>query len=52
VRNRCALLNKKALRDVTLEEFAAAEQQLDPLVAKRVRHVITENARRWKRRTR
>ncbi|KTR91874.1 galactokinase [Pantoea dispersa] len=37
--------NKKALRDVTLEEFAAAEQQLDPLVAKRVRHVITENAR-------
>ena len=37
--------NKKALRDVTLEEFAAAEQQLDALVAKRVRHVITENAR-------
>ncbi|QFS61422.1 galactokinase [Pantoea dispersa] len=37
--------NKKALRDVTLEEFAAAEQQLDQLVAKRVRHVITENAR-------
>jgi len=37
--------NKKALRDVMLEEFAAAEQQLDPLVAKRVRHVITENAR-------
>lgn len=37
--------NKKALRDVTLEEFAAAEQQLDPLVAKRVRHVISENAR-------
>ncbi|MBK4783651.1 MAG: galactokinase [Pantoea sp. Pent] len=37
--------NKKALRDVTLEEFAAAEQQIDPLVAKRVRHVITENAR-------
>ncbi len=37
--------NKKALRDVTLEEFVAAEQQLDPLVAKRVRHVITENAR-------
>ncbi|OWS76219.1 galactokinase [Pantoea sp. VS1] len=37
--------NKKALRDVTLEEFTAAEQQLDPLVAKRVRHVITENAR-------
>ncbi|ERK18326.1 MAG: galactokinase [Pantoea sp.] len=37
--------NKPALRDVTLAEFEAAEDQLDPLVAKRVRHVITENAR-------
>ncbi|BAN95615.1 galactokinase [Plautia stali symbiont] len=37
--------NKKALRDVTLEEFEAAAHQPDPLVAKRVRHVITENAR-------
>lgn len=37
--------NKPALRDVTLAEFEAAEHQLDPLVAKRVRHVITENAR-------
>ncbi|ADU68471.1 galactokinase [Pantoea sp. At-9b] len=37
--------NKPALRDVTLAEFTAAEAQLDPLVAKRVRHVITENAR-------
>ncbi|OWY77769.1 galactokinase [Pantoea sp. AMG 501] len=37
--------NKKALRDVDLAEFNAAESQLDPQVAKRVRHVITENAR-------
>ena len=37
--------NKKALRDVELAEFEAAESQLDPEVAKRVRHVITENAR-------
>jgi len=37
--------NKPALRDVTLAEFEAAAHQLDPLVAKRVRHVITENAR-------
>ncbi len=37
--------NKPALRDVTLAEFEAAVHQLDPLVAKRVRHVITENAR-------
>ncbi|MEG3129836.1 galactokinase [Pantoea cypripedii] len=37
--------NKPALRDVTLEEFTTAASQLDPLVAKRVRHVITENAR-------
>lgn len=36
---------KPALRDVTLAEFQAAEQQLDPLVAKRVRHVLTENNR-------
>lgn len=37
--------NKKALRDVELAEFEAAESQLDPQVAKRVRHVLTENAR-------
>ncbi|KAA5966978.1 galactokinase [Pantoea sp. M_9] len=37
--------NKPALRDVTLEEFEAREHELDKLVAKRVRHVITENAR-------
>jgi len=37
--------NKKALRDVELAEFEAAQSQLDPQVAKRVRHVLTENAR-------
>ncbi|WP_017345875.1 galactokinase [Pantoea sp. A4] len=36
---------KPALRDVTLAEFYAAEAQLEGEVAKRVRHVLTENAR-------
>ncbi|WP_413112435.1 galactokinase [Thaumasiovibrio sp. DFM-14] len=35
----------KALRDVTIEQFKAKEDQLDPMVAKRARHVITENDR-------
>ena len=34
-----------ALRDVNLEAFNAVAHELDPIVAKRVRHVITENAR-------
>ena len=34
-----------ALRDVTLQEFNAVAHELDPVVAKRVRHVLTENAR-------
>lgn len=34
-----------ALRDVTFEQFNAVASELDPVVAKRVRHVITENAR-------
>lgn len=33
------------LRDVELSQFAAVEHELDPIVAKRVRHVLTENAR-------
>jgi len=37
--------NKSSLRDVDLAQFAAMEHELDPLVAKRVRHVLTENAR-------
>lgn len=36
---------KKALRDITLAEFNQAEKELDPVVAKRVRHVLTENIR-------
>lgn len=36
---------QKALRDVSLEQFNAVASELDPLVAKRVRHVLTENAR-------
>lgn len=34
-----------ALRDVTLAQFNQAAGELDPVVARRVRHVITENAR-------
>jgi galactokinase len=34
-----------ALRDVSLDAFNAVANELDPLVAKRVRHVLTENAR-------
>ena len=37
--------NKTSLRDVDLQQFEAAEHELEPLVAKRVRHVLTENAR-------
>ena len=35
----------KALRDVTMEDFLAREAQLDEVIAKRARHVISENAR-------
>ncbi|MEI2265301.1 galactokinase [Erwinia sp. CGal63] len=37
--------NKSSLRDVELAQFEAMEHELEPLVAKRVRHVLTENAR-------
>jgi len=36
---------KKALRDVTLDEFNTSVNDLDPVVAKRVRHILTENIR-------
>ncbi|MTD26780.1 galactokinase [Erwinia sorbitola] len=36
---------KTSLRDVELSQFTAQQDALDPLVAKRVRHVLTENAR-------
>ena len=39
------LFNKASLRDVTLAEFNAVATEIDPLVAKRVRHVLTENQR-------
>ncbi len=35
----------KALRDVTIEQFEAKVSELDTVVAKRARHVITENDR-------
>lgn len=35
----------KALRDVTIEQFEQRQADLDPVVAKRARHVITENDR-------
>ncbi|MEX0333788.1 galactokinase [Vibrio tubiashii] len=35
----------KALRDVTIEQFNAKASELDELVAKRARHVISENVR-------
>ncbi|PHM46458.1 galactokinase [Xenorhabdus mauleonii] len=35
----------KSLRDVSLEDFNAKQARLNPLLAKRARHVITENLR-------
>lgn len=40
-----AFFGVPALRDVTLATFIAHETELDPMVAKRTRHVITENMR-------
>jgi galactokinase len=34
-----------ALRDVTLDQLTAAQSQLDPVVGRRARHVISENNR-------
>jgi galactokinase len=34
-----------ALRDVTLDELEAHQERLDPVIYKRVRHVVTENDR-------
>ncbi len=34
-----------ALRDVSLEQLCAAQADIDPIVFKRARHVVTENAR-------
>lgn len=38
-------LGIKALRDISIEEFNLKASQLDPVVAKRARHVISENHR-------
>ncbi|PMH44624.1 galactokinase [Vibrio sp. 10N.286.49.B3] len=35
----------KALRDISLSEFESSQVQLDPVVAKRAKHVISENDR-------
>lgn len=35
----------KALRDITITQFNQKQDQLEPLVAKRAKHVITENER-------
>ena len=40
-----AFFGQSSLRDVTLAQFNERQNELDPLVAKRVRHVLTENAR-------
>lgn len=40
-----AFFNKPSLRDLTLTEFEAGLTELDPLIARRVRHVLTENQR-------
>ncbi|UJF17528.1 galactokinase [Vibrio sp. SS-MA-C1-2] len=40
-----SIFGVKALRDVTIEQFNAKVADLDPVVAMRARHVITENDR-------
>jgi galactokinase len=40
-----ATLGVSALRDVSLEDLPAALRRLDPVTARRAKHVITENAR-------
>ncbi|PHM77751.1 galactokinase [Xenorhabdus cabanillasii] len=40
-----SILGVKALRDVSIDDFNVKQKQLDALLTKRVRHVITENVR-------
>lgn len=40
-----ATLGLDSLRDLGVEDLAAAESRLDPVVFRRVRHVVTENER-------
>ncbi len=42
------LLGVRALRDVSVEIFAAHEKRLPPVVARRCKHVVTENDRTLK----
>ncbi|MBD2814109.1 galactokinase [Xenorhabdus sp. Flor] len=39
------ILGVKALRDVSIDDFNVKQKQLDALLTKRARHVITENVR-------
>ncbi|SQK74023.1 Galactokinase [Tatumella ptyseos] len=39
------LFNQPALRDVTLARFSTVSADIDPVVARRVRHILTENQR-------
>ncbi|MBT0725289.1 galactokinase [Rosenbergiella sp. S61] len=40
-----AFFGQPSLREVSLESFHAREAEMDPTVAKRVRHILTENQR-------
>lgn len=40
-----AYFGVQALRDVSITDFLAAEDELDPLTRRRARHVVTENLR-------
>ncbi len=40
-----AFFGQRSLRDVSIEQFNLAGPGLDPLIARRVRHVLTENTR-------
>ena len=48
-REQCELVaahfGVKALRDVSIEQLNGAQEQLDPVLFKRAKHVITENSR-------
>jgi galactokinase len=39
---------QKALRDVNIDQFNAVAHELDPVVARRVRHVLTKMRVPWK----
>jgi galactokinase len=41
----CSELGIRELRDINLDDLESAQKQLTPLLYRRVRHVVTENAR-------